>query len=262
MQVKEFLMSKSRAKRQKAPETWRKIIDECIAKALGNAFRQQILWILNERVASPSEIATELGESLNKVCHHISVLEEAACIELAYVRPVGNRLQSFYRATARAFLDGTDWPSVPQSVKDGMRATLLRNVIVDAIDAVDEGIYDKYEGSHMSWTPMLLDEQGREAMSLVLERALLDAIAVQDETKQRLLASGAPGAAYTVSILGYPAVGGERKVAPPTDAKELSTSLSQDKAAAKQMGAKWKAAKSRKSSTRKAAKSKRRKSAD
>ena len=133
--------------RKKVPRSWRRIIDECIAKALANSFRQQILWILNERIASPSEIAKELGEDLSKVCNHINVLKDAGCIELAYVRPVGNRLQHFYRANSRAFLDDLDWPSVPESVQRGMRATLLRNVLDDSIDAVVEGTYDECEGS-------------------------------------------------------------------------------------------------------------------
>ena len=202
--------------------SWRRIIDENIAKALGNAFRQQILWILNERVASPSEVAKELGAGLTKVCNHIKVLKDAGCIELVCVKPVGNRLQSFYRATSRAFLDGADWPSVPDSVKEGMRATLLRNILDDAIEAVAEGTYDAHEGSHMSWTPMILDEQGREEMTQILEQALHAAIAVQESTKCRLISSGAPGISYTVSILGYPSFGGERTVGPPTDALELS----------------------------------------
>jgi hypothetical protein len=144
--------------------------------------------------------------------------------QLAYVKPVGNRLQHFYRATSRAFLDGLDWPSVPDSVKVGMRATLLRNILGDAIEAVVEGTYDEFDGSHMSWTPMILDEQGRNEIAEILERALLDAIAVQESTKERLASSGEAGVSYTVSIMGYPSLGGKRTVGPPTDAQELAVS--------------------------------------
>jgi DNA-binding transcriptional ArsR family regulator len=202
--------------------TWRRIMDECIAKALGNAFRQQILWILNERVASPSEIAHELGADLRKVCNHINVLKEAECIELAYVKPIGNRIQSFYRATSRAFLDEVDWPSVPDSVKTSLRATLLRNILDDAIEAVVEEAYDEFARSHMSWTPMILDDQGLEEIANILERALLEAIAVQEETKKRLTSSGKKGVSFTVSILGYSSCGGKKTVGPPTGAHELA----------------------------------------
>lgn len=206
-----------------ATGTWRRIIDEYIAKALGNAFRQQILWILNERIASPSEIAAELGEDLRKVCNHVNVLKEAGCIELVYVRPVGNRLQSFYRANSRAFLDGLDWPSVPESVKTGMRATLLRNILDDAIEAVVSETYDRFDGSHMSWTPMILDEQGRQEITAILEQALLDSLEVADATKARLLEKQETGHSYTVSIMGYPSAGGCKTVGPPVDAASLLT---------------------------------------
>jgi DNA-binding transcriptional ArsR family regulator len=264
MNYGEVPMAARRGKVTRAvPESWRRIIDECIAKALGNSFRQQILWILNERVASPSEIAVELGESLNRVCHHIAVLEKAACIELAYVKAVGNRLQHFYKATSRAFLDGADWPSVPESVKEGMRATLLRNVLEDAINAVVEGTYDARDGSHMSWTPMILDELGLEEMAEVLEDSLLRVMAVQETAKERLISSGAAGTPYTVSILGYPSAHEERKVGPPSDAKELVTSTSRSRAKAKKRTTKTTATKAKtkaKGSTGKATpKAKRRK---
>jgi DNA-binding transcriptional ArsR family regulator len=195
------------------------IIDEDIAKALGHACRQQILWILNDRIASPSEISREIGVSLNSVCHHIRVLLDAKCIDLEFERTVGNRVQHFYKATARAFLDDTEWPNVPESVKEGLRATLLQNIMHDAVEAVTDGLYDAYERSHMSWNPMLVDEQGRVELVQILEKALLDTIAVQEEAKVRLEAGDETGASYTVSILGYPSIGG--RVGRPTDPKEL-----------------------------------------
>lgn len=60
-----------------------------------------------------------------------------------------------------------NYREVPMSVR-GSRATRRHAASErawDAIDAVVEGTYDAYEGSHMSWTPMILDEQGREEMT-------------------------------------------------------------------------------------------------
>lgn len=86
-----------------------------------------------------------------------------------------------------------------------------------------EGTYDEFHGSHMSWTPMILDEQGRKEIAEILERALLEAIAVQESTKERLASCDEAGVSYTVSIMGYPSLGGEKKVGPPTGAQELAT---------------------------------------
>lgn len=208
---------------RKPRRPWRQIIDECVGKALSNSFRQQILWIINERVSSPTEIATELGESLSKVCHHIKVLKEAKCIELAHTRIVGNRVQSFYKANARAFLDDVEWPKVPDSLKRGLRATLLQNILDDSIEAVVEGTYDTMEPSgHMSWTPMILDVQGCGELRQILDRALFEAIDLQENTKERLTVSGEAGISCTVSILGYASVGGEKTVLPSSNPEDLA----------------------------------------
>ena len=205
-------------------------IDDCVAKVLGNAFRQQILWILNERVASPKEIAKELGETLNRVSRHVKVLKEAGCIELVYERPVGGAVEHFYQASSRALLEDTAWSDVPDSVKVGLRATLLQNIVRGATDSVASETFDSYEGSHMSWTPMVLDDQGRGELIQVLETALREAIAIQESTQERLASDGAMGVSYAVSILGYPSIGGEKRVGPPTDAKSLVASTSADNA--------------------------------
>src|SRR5665811_1776995 len=117
-------------------------IEEHISKAFGNYVRIQILWILNERVASPSELAAELSEPLNKICNHIKVLKEAGCIEVVDQVIVGHTVQSFYRATARIFFDDAEWRTIPPTLKEGLRITLLQNLIDDAIAALEEGTYD------------------------------------------------------------------------------------------------------------------------
>lgn len=205
-------------------ENWRRIIDERLAKVLGSSFRQQILWILNERIASPTELSIELDASMNKVCHHVMMLKKAKCIELVGERPVGNAVEHFYKATARAFLEDMEWPLVPDTAKVGLRATLLKNVLNDAVAAVVNEIYDSYEDSHMSWTPMLLDSQGRQEVARLLEESLLETIAIQERAKARLASGDTPGVSYTVSILGYPSVGGKKKVGPPIEATELASS--------------------------------------
>jgi hypothetical protein len=231
---------KKAAKGRKPSRPWRSIIDDCVGKALSNSFRQQILWIMNERAASASEIADEMGETLNKVCHHIEVLKSAKCIDVAFTRKVGNRLQHFYKANARAFLDDAEWPKVPDSLKEPMRATLLRNVLDDAVAAVVEGVYDSIESAdaHMSWTPMILDAQGWREIIAILDRALMEVVEVQEGTKERLIASGETGTSCTVSILGYASVGGEKRVGPPADAQELAAAASAVKMKAQTEGKK------------------------
>lgn len=206
-----------------------KAIEEHISKALSHYLRVQILWILNERMASASELAEELSAPLNRVSGHIKVLKKAGCIEVADSRVVGNTVQKFYRATARIFLDDTEWPSIPPTVQEGLRITLLQNLIDDAIEAVAHAIYDSVNDSHMSWTPMLVDEKGREEISQILARALKEVMAIQELAAKRLCEADEEGLSYSVSLLGYPSIGGLRKVNP---ARSAESGSGQDRGAA------------------------------
>jgi DNA-binding transcriptional ArsR family regulator len=190
-------------------------IEKHISKAFGHYVRIQILWILNERVASPSELAIELSEPLNRIGGHIRVLKEAGCIELVDQVIVGSTVQNFYRATARVFFDDTEWRTIPPTLKEGLRITLLQNLIDDAIAALEDETYDSLEGSHMSWSPMLIDEQARVEINELLEQTLKRALAIQERAAKRLGANGEEGISYSVSLLGYPSIGGIKKVNPP-----------------------------------------------
>ncbi len=205
-------------------------IEKHISKAFGHYVRIQILWILNERIASPSELATELSEPLNRISGHIKVLKEVGCIELVDQVIVGSAVQNFYRATARVFFDDTEWRTIPPTLKEGLRITLLQNLIDDAIAALEDETYDSLDGSHMSWSPMLIDEQARLEINELLEKTLKRALAIQGQAAKRLSANGESGISYSVSLLGYPSIGGIKKVNPP---KKGTTALAVKKAKAK-----------------------------
>ena len=50
------------------------VVDQRIAKALSHPVRAHILQILNDRVASPNEIAEEIKEPLGNVSYHVRAL--------------------------------------------------------------------------------------------------------------------------------------------------------------------------------------------
>jgi hypothetical protein len=160
-------------------------------------------------------LAAELGEPLNRISGHIRVLKEVGCIELVDKVIVGSAVQNFYRATARIFFDDTEWRTIPPTLKEGLRITLLQNLIDDAIAALEDETYDSFDGSHMSWSPMLIDEQARVEINELLDQTLKRALAIQERAARRLGTSGEEGISYSVSLLGYPSIGGIKKVNPP-----------------------------------------------
>jgi DNA-binding transcriptional ArsR family regulator len=190
-----------------ATETERKItgFDQRLIKALAHPLRVHVLAILNEKVASPNELAKELGEGLSQVSYHVKVLREYGCIELVKTEPRRGAVEHFYRATTRAFFSDEEWEQLPKSVRPGMSARLLYDIMDDAMGAVGAGTFDAREDHHLSWTPMVLDEEGwRDAVAAqaeTLER-LFD---IQAESAGRLAEAEAEGFSASFSMMGFEA---------------------------------------------------------
>ncbi len=89
-------------------------IDHRLVKALGHPTRVRILAALNERVASPTQLAEEFDEGLSQLSYHIKVLKDLECIELVGTRPRRGAVEHFYRAIARAHLGDPEWREIPE----------------------------------------------------------------------------------------------------------------------------------------------------
>lgn len=207
--------AQSKAKTNSRP---RNFIDPRLVKAMGHPVRNDALSILNERVASPNEIAKELGESVGHVSYHIKVLKECDCIELVDTAPRRGAMEHYYRATSRAFLTDEEWARLPDSIRPGMSASLLRTMVNDATEALKSGSLDRRDDRHMSWTPMIVDEQGWEDTTAALEAMLERVFEIQAESAGRLASANEEGMPVTVAALAFEAAGPHKqRVAPPKD---------------------------------------------
>jgi hypothetical protein len=200
-----------------------------VITGMKNELLTQIMVLLNERAASRPEICKELGASPNKVRWAIEVLKKCdpPLAEEAFVKPVRGTVEKFFRATTRAFLDDAEWSGVPDVIKGNLRAPLLDMIMDDAVAALSADTYDSLEDAHMSWLPMIIDEQGWKDLVSILRRTLKEAEKVKEDSEERLLAEDAKGVSCTVSILGYPSANAQRKVGP-TGAKKRASDLTKD----------------------------------
>jgi DNA-binding transcriptional ArsR family regulator len=243
----------------------KKDVDKANVKVLANPMRVQLLTILNERVNSTTGIARELGVDPGEIAYDMEVLRKMRRIKVVDEKKRRGAVEVFYKAVSRAYLDEFEWPTVPGPAKGGLRASLLQTIVNDAIAAIDEQTYDSLEEAHMSWTPLIVDEQGWKELTKILRVALKGAKRVGKGSAERLIASDEEGTSCTVSILGYPAAIDKRKVGPPIEASDLAQTTKSSKAKTRKTGRKKAAAKKTKATgkgqTRKPApKSKRRRS--
>jgi DNA-binding transcriptional ArsR family regulator len=161
-------------------------ITQQLAKALAHPLRVRILSSLHKGISSPNQLSQELGEPLGNVSYHVKTLLEYDCVELVKTEPRRGAVEHFYRATERAFFNASDWEKIPASARKGISGSILETVGQDATEALVAGTIDARTDSHVSRTPLTLDEQGWSDITSLLAETLERALEVQEEAAARL----------------------------------------------------------------------------
>jgi DNA-binding transcriptional ArsR family regulator len=180
-------------------------IEQRLFKALAHPLRFQALIILSERVASPNELAKELGEGLSQISYHVKVLLESDCLELVKTEPRRGAVEHYYRATSRAFLSDAEWAQLPRSVRPGFSVSLLQTLMDDAATALKAGTFDARDDHHLSRTQLKLDEQGWRDVAATLSDALERVMDIQAESVGRTAESGEETIPTTVAMMSFEA---------------------------------------------------------
>lgn len=161
-------------------------ITQQVAKALAHPLRVRILSSLHKGISSPNQLAQELGEPLGNVSYHVKTLLEYDCVELVKTEPRRGAVEHFYRATDRAFLSDSDWAKIPASARKGISGSILESIGQSATDAMAGGTIEARKDSHLSDTPLLLDEKGWKELNKALSDVVKRAAEIQKEAAKRL----------------------------------------------------------------------------
>jgi DNA-binding transcriptional ArsR family regulator len=166
--------------------TLQDITDPRLVKALAHPLRIKILAILEERVASPSQIAEQLGAPLGNVSYHVRQLADLGLITLVRQTPVRGTLEHYYRAEIRPGISGQAFDTVPDLVKEAtLRSTLGQ--IAEAVNrGAEEGGFGR-EDAHLSRFPLVLDDEGWTEVSRELESLVERVDKIQRASGRRLL---------------------------------------------------------------------------
>jgi DNA-binding transcriptional ArsR family regulator len=163
-------------------------ITQQLAKALAHPLRVRILTELHKGISSPNQLSQTLDEPLGNVSYHVKTLLEFDCVELVKTEPRRGAVEHFYRATERAFFSDSDWAKIPASARKGISGVILEAIGDDATRALTSGTLEKRTDSHVTRTPMTLDEQGWKDLAGLLNETLERANVIQDEATNRLAA--------------------------------------------------------------------------
>ena len=161
------------------------IDDPRLVKGLAHPLRIHILRVLENRVASPSEIAEEIGAPLGNVSYHVRFLARVGLIELTSTKPRRGAVEHYYRAVGRISVTDQAWAQVPEVVKSGMISATLDHAgrVIGA--AASSGGFDRSDAV-VARREMLLDEQGFGELAAELNGLLERIKEIEKESAERL----------------------------------------------------------------------------
>jgi DNA-binding transcriptional ArsR family regulator len=177
-------------------------VDTRVLKAIAHPLRHRILAILNERVASPKEIASELGDKLPNVSYHVKILEELGAIELMRTEPRRGAVEHFYRALMRPFFSDESWAQLPSSTRRSIFESNLRHIFKDVGAALEDGGFEDTH-AHVSRTPVVMDAKGYQQMTDLLAKTLDRVLDIQEKAAARMVKSHEEGRVTEVVMLHF-----------------------------------------------------------
>ncbi|MBA3263260.1 MAG: helix-turn-helix transcriptional regulator [Thermoleophilaceae bacterium] len=165
-------------------------VDQRLVRAIGHPLRLRLLTIFNERVASPSDLAAELGEPIGNVSYHTRILARLGCVELVKTKQVRGAVEHYYRAVVRPIFSDDDWAELPPSIRKSLAGAVLTEIADDMGAAANEGGFDR-DDVHLSRTPLVLDQRGWQELNDRLQEIGEQALEIQAQSAARLQAEGA-----------------------------------------------------------------------
>jgi DNA-binding transcriptional ArsR family regulator len=159
--------------------------DPRLVKALAHPLRVQILGVLEERVASPSDLAEELGAPLGNVSYHVRTLADLGLLKLVRRRTRRGAVEHYYQARGRATVSDQAWSQVPSVVRRSMVGVALEQAVEQAASAAATGGFDG-EDSSITRHALTLDDEGVREACDALAKLHDELAAIHERSAERL----------------------------------------------------------------------------
>ncbi|PZS07992.1 MAG: hypothetical protein DLM64_13530 [Solirubrobacterales bacterium] len=176
------------------------ITDPALAKALAHPLRGRVLAALEDRTASPSELARELDASLGVVSYHVRRLSALGLVKLVKRVPRRGAVEHYYTAKAHPRITDATWASMPAIVKQATIASALQQVGAYVNEAASAGGFDARE-AHLTRSPVTVDGKGFTALAAELDALTTRIQKIEADSKKRLAHGGHEGEQQATVVL-------------------------------------------------------------
>jgi len=161
------------------------IDDPRYVKAMSHPLRVRILALLDERTASPVELAGWLGATLGAVAYHVRTLERMGLIELVHETRVRGAVEHHYRSCERPRVSDDAWAAAPPIAKQAAVSASLQTIDAYARAASAAGGFD-HGNSHLTRTALQLDARGWNELSRACLRLLSQVDRIEEAARERI----------------------------------------------------------------------------
>ncbi len=176
------------------------VTDSRVVKALAHPLRIELLRALEDRVASPNELAQELQADLGSVSYHVRRLVHLGFLKQVDQVPRRGAIEHYYTAIVGPRITDTAWSNVPTIVKRAMVGATLETVGRTVTAAAGAGGFDIAD-AHLTRAPVVVDQRGWHDLAAEL-RSLTERITeIQRDSAARLAESPGPETQATVVLM-------------------------------------------------------------
>lgn len=168
-------------------------LGEELALVISSEVTVKVLVYLVERSGSPREIGSTLNISTSKASHHVKKLKRLHLVELIEEREVGGAIQHIYRAVVRPIVSTEAWDKLNVAERQRYSVWIVRMILADAAMSFQANVFDARSNTHLSRTPMVVDEHGLTEVAAIQRRALLETIQVEATSAGRMVSTGESG---------------------------------------------------------------------
>jgi DNA-binding transcriptional ArsR family regulator len=161
------------------------IDDPRYVKAMSHPLRVRILAMLDERKASPNQLAGWLGASLGTVAYHVRTLEQLGLIELVDETRVRGAVEHHYRARQRPNVTAEGWAQAPPIAKQAAVGSSLDVIAEYARASAAAGGFDRRD-AHLARGLYRLDARGFTQLSKAISKLLEQAEKIEASAAERI----------------------------------------------------------------------------
>jgi DNA-binding transcriptional ArsR family regulator len=161
------------------------IDDPRYVKAFSHPLRVRILAMLQERTASPVELADWLGARLGTVAYHVRTLHQLGLIELVDETRVRGAVAHHYRAKERPSVSDEAWGQASPMAKQAAVGASLQTIDEYARVSAAAGGFDRAD-AHLSRLRFDLDKEGWRELSQACAELLGRAQEIEAAASERI----------------------------------------------------------------------------